>query len=88
MGDSDSESSSPPQQLTLPDCSKAKTRRRKGQALRRRAEKATLVVPDMPPDVTRILKALARNEKISYAQLCRTVLQNHAYTAVNPGRRR
>lgn len=86
MGDSDSESSSPPRQLTLPDCSQAKTRRRNGQPLRRRREKPTLVVPDMPADVTRILKALARQQNMSYATLCRLVLQNHAYTAI--GRRR
>lgn len=83
-----SESQSTPTQLSLPDCSIRKTRRRGGKPLRRRSATPTLVIPDMPADVVDILKALAKRRKQPYSTLCRTILREYAYQSRRPGKRR
>jgi len=74
---SDSDTSTP-RQLALPECSLNKTRRRGAQRLRRRRAEPTLTVQDMPIDVVKILKAVARKRKLKYTDFCRAILTQHA----------
>lgn len=78
----------PPQQLSLPECSISKTRRRSGQPLRRVKATKSLVIPAMPADVVEILKAQAKRRNMTYTEYCKEALQLHAYHALNPIRGR
>lgn len=82
----DSPDSNAPRQLTLPQCSVEKTRRRRGKALRRRPDSTTLVIRDMEDAVVALLKARAKSAGQNYTDYCRAVLRDHAYP--RPGRRR
>lgn len=84
-GPSPSESS---RQLTLPECSIKKTRRRRGRPCRRQRTTSALTVRELPDDVVEILHALAKRQGVRYDRLCAAVLIDYAYTAVNPRARR
>lgn len=70
----------PPRQLSLPECSQNKTRRRSGKPLRRTNPNPSLAIPNMPPDVVEILKLMAKRNKMNYSAYCREVLKAHAWS--------
>ena len=81
-------SGSTQKQLTLPECSVAKTRRGRGRHAQIKLSNTATVIQGIPGDVKAILKSIARKRKITYTALCRAVLTDFAYMAMNPGRRR
>lgn len=85
---SESSGSKEPRQLTLPECTLQKTRRRSGLPLRRVNSKRSLTIPNMPADVTTILKAQAKRSNMTYSAYCRQALILHVQQVLSPRARR